>query len=479
MDSGGQGATLVVSFVLAGILGPRAYGLVAMALVYVLFVELVQQQGMQAAVIQRAHLSRGHLDTAFWLVVVSSLLLTAASVGLSGWWSELNRQPDLQPVLVALSALLPIRALAVVQEGVMRRDLRFRGLAGRTLTAVTVGGVAGIVAAVSGLGVWALVIQQLATAAVGCLLLWVVSDWRPGLRFSFRAGRDLLGFSTGSFVSSLGVFVNNKADAILMGLFFGPLAVGIYRLGAKLVDALATLASRPIRSVALPALSQHQDHQGRFDRRLLQLTSVTSWVAIPLLGLLAGSAHTVVALLGPEWEPTVWPLRLLCLVGVARVLVNLDGPMLQAAGHVRVLAVTTWVTAAASAGAFVSVAGVLQSQSVGAQVVGVAATRVAVVGTLVLGLHIWLVRRYTRLSVTELLGTSLPPLAAGFACAVAAAGVDLAAGVWNVPLVVRVLALGAIGVVTAVVVIRPRLQALHSIPATGSGADARGTALHP
>ncbi|WP_380165806.1 lipopolysaccharide biosynthesis protein [Jannaschia sp. R86511] len=472
MDAGGQVATLAVSVVLAAVLGPAAYGLVAMALVYVMFIQLIQQQGMQAAVIQRADLDERHKSTAFWLVLVTSLVLTGLSVLLAGWWSAVNRTPELEPILVALSALLPIRALSTVQEAVVRRSMRFRALAVRTLVSVLLGGAAGLWAAFAGLGAWALVVQQLVTAALGCILLWSVSHWRPRLTFSGTAARELFGFSTGSFVSSIGVFVNNKADALLIGIFFGPLVVGLYRFAARLVETLLAVAVRPVQSVALPGLSQHQHDQVAFDRRSLQLRAASGWLALPALGLLMGSAPIVVELLGEEWSSAVWPLRLLCLVGMIRVLVTLDGPMLQARGRVHVQAAATWVAALASAGSFTVAALLLRDSGVVAQATGVAAARLAVYGVVVLAIHVWLVRRVSRTRWRTVLACYAPAAATAVLCFVAATTVQVVGDRVGWSLLVDVLLVAGLGVLALTVVLhqnRTVLQTLRNRPGERTG----------
>ena len=86
----------------------------------------------------------------------------------------------------------------------------------------------GLVLALNGAGVWALVAQQLVIEFSSVVLIWALSDWRPHLRFSMRHARELLPFSSGVFLSNLGGFLGQRVDALLMGIFFGPVAVGIY-----------------------------------------------------------------------------------------------------------------------------------------------------------------------------------------------------------------------------------------------------------
>ncbi|WP_276320721.1 lipopolysaccharide biosynthesis protein [Phytoactinopolyspora endophytica] len=413
MDGGGQILTLVVSFILAGLLGPRTYGVVAMALVYIAFVQMIQRQGMGSAIIQRKELTGRHLDTAFWLVLVVSAVLTSVSVVFAGWWAGVNDLPELKPIIIALSILIVIEALTTVQQALLTRHMKFRGLAARRLIGVGAGGALGIVGALIGWGAWAIVAQQLTTATVSLVVLWAVSGWRPRLRFSRSAARDLLGFSTGSFLSSVAIFANNRADVLLVGLFFGPLVVGVYQLASRLIDMVVTIASRPIQTVALPELSPYQDDPAEFARRLRRLMRVSAIVALPVLGIVAACADPLIGLLGNEWNDAVVVLQVLSIVGVIRIVIVIDGPLLQALGRPFVQAGITWITAGVSVGTFTVAGLVLANMSEDRQALFIAISRATIYGLLIVAIHVALVRRYTSLTIRDSLSPYLVPLAAG------------------------------------------------------------------
>src|SRR5262245_24855404 len=123
MNSGQRAIGMVATFVLAALLGPHAFGVVSMALVVVIFMQVFVEQGMSTAVVQRDELKRAHLDAAFWMTVVWCLLLAAAVVGLSGWWAGVNDEPELTDVMRVLAILLPIWGLSVVQTAVLTRKM--------------------------------------------------------------------------------------------------------------------------------------------------------------------------------------------------------------------------------------------------------------------------------------------------------------------------------------------------------------------
>jgi teichuronic acid exporter len=466
MVAGQQGVTALVSFVLAAILGPSSFGTVAMASVYILFIQMLLQQAIPA-IIQRKDLEPEHIDSAFWLVMAATVVITGLSVALSGVWAAVNRTPDLQPIIVVLSLLVPLQGLVVVQEAVLRRSMDFRSLALRSLAAAALGGVVGIAMALRGAGTWALVGQQLSTGVVGTVVLWSVSPWRPRLRFSRAHARDLAGFSVGSSLASLAAFVNVRSDVVLIGLFFGAFAVGLYRLASRFTEIFVDFLSRSMQQVAFPELSLLQADTGAFARRMRDIMSQSSLLTLPALGILAGCAEPILRLFGPEWAGASEALQILCLVAGVRALTLISSAGLQAIGRPHVLAILSWLAAALSAGALVGAGLALRDSSVTDQVLGMAASRaiayVAVIGPItVVAIH-----RCCGVSPRSLLGTIYSPALVGIAAALTGAlwtgaGLD---GSWSPPA-----ALAATGALSGSVVLG--LVALINRPALVSAGQA-------
>lgn len=414
MEGGRQVVSLATMLVLARLLGPAAFGVAALAMVYVLFIRMLLSQGLSAAIIQRKDLDPRHLDAAFWLVLAASAALTAASVGLAGWWASLNNSPELRGVVIALSLLIPVQALVIVQEAILRRNMDFRSLAVRTNVSTLAGGGVAIVAALAGAGVWALVLQQLVTEVLGLLLLWKLSAWRPRRRYSGSHARELLGFSTGSFLATIGVFVNNRADTLLVGLFFGPVVVGVYRLASRLAEVVVELTVRALQAAAFPMLSRLQDDLEELGRSTLRVVRVSALLAFPPLAILALSADSVTALLGPEWEAASVPLTVLCLAGGMRALSLFIGPVLQAVGRPHLFAGFTWVSAAASACTLVIAGAMTRSGKTADQLVAMASSRVVVHGFVTV-VSVVLLRRLLRVSMPRLCRAVLPAVAGAVA----------------------------------------------------------------
>lgn len=370
--------TLGVSLVIARLLGPEAFGIIAMATVFVLFIEMFVRQGLVAAIVQRPQLTGLHLDTAFWITAATVTALVPVTVALSGWWARVNDMPPLQPVIMVLSSLLLFKGLGVVQEAQIRRKMDFRLLAVRTNTAVLLGGLSGIASALLGAGLWALVVQQLVTAAIELVLIWQMSDWRPRRRFERKCATELLSFSARSALAALGNFVNLRSDALLIGLFFGPVVVGLYRMAVRFIDLSLELAAGALQAVFLPELARFADDREAFNDRTVEVVRIGSLLAVPILGALAASSDPLIALVGEEWEPAAAALRVLCILAAVQAMSMFLGPILQAAGRPGVLAWLTWTSAVLSSLTFVASGLLLGGYSIERQVVLLAAIRTAV-----------------------------------------------------------------------------------------------------
>lgn len=424
LTAGRIGSSILVTFLLARLLGPSEFGLVAMATVFITVAQTLIQQGLVSAIVQRDRLTPEHLDGAFVVLVLAGLVIGGLTAAASPLWALANRAPELTAICVALSPLVLLQGLSIVPEAVLRRELRFRAVAIRTLLASLLSGAVGVALALAGAGIWALVAQQLVNALVGLVVLWTVCPWRPSRRPRLSGIRDLLVFSAHSANAGLGLMLSSKADIIFTGLFFGPVATGIYRLAARLPDMLVDVTVRSLQQVALPSLSRLQRDRAALAAQLNQLQHLGALAGLPVLGILAAAAGPLVTLLGPQWAGTEVPLRLLCLYGAVNVYGVLLGPALQAIGQPGKLAAILWTR---------GVLGVATLAAVGTLLTGYGdvaeATAVALAGVgmqvVVTALAVYVaVRRAAGASIAAFLVPTLPAVLAAVAAALVPLPVD-------------------------------------------------------
>jgi O-antigen/teichoic acid export membrane protein len=417
---GEKGLTALFTFVLASLLGPRDFGTVAMAMIYISFIQMFLDQGLVAALIQRKDLQREHLDSVFWLDVVLCLFLMGFSIALSPWWARVNHLPELSRVISVLSVCILLEGLDVVQRAVLQREMDFKNLFLRSNLSVVVGGIVGLGMAFRGFGVWSIVGQRISQDLVALVTLWSLSHWRPGWRFSRQGLRDLLGFSTSSFVGKLGTFANNQADALLLGIFFGPIAVGLYRLAHRLMTTVLDTTTNSLQVISLPEFSRNQDRPDDLRKSVLRCLHMSSILTIPALAGLAALSAPLMATLGTRWLPAAAPLQILCLVGMASSLTNFTGPLMQALGRPLQMSLLTWASTVVSISGLAIAAVFLQGVPISKQVIGIAAVRLLIVAFIAAPVFLLVLMRMSKLHVREMCATILPALlaASGIAAAI-------------------------------------------------------------
>jgi len=419
MTSGEKGIYALVTFVLASILGPSDFGTVAMAMVYILFIQMFLEQGLTVALIQRKDLDSKHFDSVFWMVMAFSLALVGVSVGLSGWWAKANHLPALASIIRWLSASILIEALAVVQKAVLLRDMDFKSLSLRSNGAAALGGAVGIGMALGGLGVWALVGQKLGEDIAALALLWKVSHWRPRFQFSLRHLKQLLGFSIAQLFTKVAVFTNRYSTALVLGLFFGPVTVGLYRLAEKLVGIVIDFGTTPLQFAAFPQFSRFQDNPGALRQSVLTCLRLGSILTVPALAGLAAVGSPLMAVMGEKWAPAANALRILCVLGMVEVFMRFAETLLPAVSRPHHLATLKWVQCVVTVGLLVVMSLVLKGSTVGREVVGIALAQFAAGGLLFGPLLIFFLMRLSGLSSKVLVSTIWP----SFLAAAAAAGI--------------------------------------------------------
>jgi O-antigen/teichoic acid export membrane protein len=350
---GYQLATLAVFAVLARLVAPEAFGLIAMATVFTSVLKVAADQGMADAIIQRPEIDDEHINGAFWLSVALGVALTVVLAAASPVIAMLFHDAALGPVLAALSLTLTISGLSTVQRALLTRTFAFASLTLRSLVSVVVGGVAGIVAAVLGAGVWSLVVQTLTVEVVAVITLWVASSWRPHLSFSWPHVKELLPFGAHIVGFRALRLANTQSDNFMIGLFLGPTPLGFYVVAYRVLRLLNNMCTAVIGSVAFPTFSRVQHHDERVRRLYYRTMRLAALVTFPtFLGLVVTAPEVTRLMFGSGWGESIPVMRMLGVAGLATSIGFLNPTVLKALGKPSWRVVLMGVTAVAQVAAF-------------------------------------------------------------------------------------------------------------------------------
>ncbi len=323
----------VVFIVLARLLDPSDFGLIAMASVFTALMAVLIDLGIPSALIQRAKLDPEHLDTGFWMgAAIGASLLVAGLLAapLIAWMFD---EPRLAGVVRLLSVNFVFVGLSGTATAVLKRGMQFKLLAIRSISASLVGGVVGITMAVMQFGAYSLVGQRLAETLTQLALLWIACPWRPSMRFSPGHGRDLLSFGLNVLGTRVMNFFSRRSDDFLIGFFLGSVALGYYVVAYRLIRIVLEVLTKSLSSVLLPALSRLQHDRGRLREAYLRALRLLAMVTVPVfagIGVLA--PNLVIALFGDAWRPSINVTRILSVAGLLQALFFLNAPTMKAIG---------------------------------------------------------------------------------------------------------------------------------------------------
>lgn len=331
---GTQGLQLGLGILLARLLSPEAFGLIAMIAVFTGFATLFIDMGFGAALIHKQDVTPQHYDAVFWLNVAMGAALTGFFSLVAPLVARFYREPILLPLTILLASNFLIGSLGIVHAVRLKKMLVFRRLAVIDLTAVVLSGVVGIGMALAGQGVWSLAIQSVLATTITAMLLWIKADWRPSLGVSKEAIADLWSFSANLLGFNALNYWFRHADDLLVGRFLGTAPLGIYSKAYGIMLLPLKTISHTLSQVLFPALSTIQADIPRVASIYLKMIRSVALVAFPfMLGLLAVADHFVLGLLGPQWADMIPVLRLFCLAGLVQSILTLNGSLYQSQGR--------------------------------------------------------------------------------------------------------------------------------------------------
>jgi O-antigen/teichoic acid export membrane protein len=312
--------------VLARLLTPQDFGLIAMVTAVTGFVAMFKDMGLSMATIQKAEINHAQISTLFWINVILSLgimLVTALLAPAIAWFYG---EPRLTWITLALAGTFIFGGLTVQHQALLRRQMRFSALAVVEIISMSVGIVVGIIAAWSGASYWSLVLMQVITVIANAIAVWVACGWRPGLP-KFRSGVQAMLAFGGSLAgfNVMNYFARNL-DNVLIGWHWGSGQLGLYSKAYNLLLLPLRQINTPISNVAIPGLSSLQNQPERFRSYYIKTLSLVTFFTMPLAIVLAVLSKEIVQIiLGPQWAPASNIFRFLAISILVQPICNTSG----------------------------------------------------------------------------------------------------------------------------------------------------------
>lgn len=314
---GTQGLRLVFKLILAKLLLPEHYGIIGMATVFISFVEVVSEMGMNSALIQKkkSDLSPAYFDTAFWanlfISVIGYVIIVIAVAPFAAWFYEEEILTQLIPIL-AISVI--INSFYVMPKVILSRKMDFKPQAFIEISAAAASGIVAVILAYLGYGVWALAFNAILISLTSSVLYFFKVRWIPQLRFDVEAFKDLFHFGSKVLVEHIFSFFTLNIDYILIGKFIGGAALGAYTLAFILTNSFMKQIVKILNKVLYPAYSSMQNNREKIGYYYLRLAKLNNLFMAPIMLLFFVLADSVILVgFGEEWRNAIFPLRMLAL----------------------------------------------------------------------------------------------------------------------------------------------------------------------
>ena len=332
------GMQLIGMVVLARLLPPSEYGLMAMATVVINFAYLLRDMGTAAAVVQKENLTEDTTNTVFWLNVGLGLTLGIALVALSPLIADGFRSPRLIPVLWVLALVFPVTSIAAVHQALLERKSSFKLLARIEIVSSLVGLAVALALAYANFGVFSLAYQTLAAALLSSIQIWIASRWLPKARWSNTEFKAIWRFS-GNFTGFTFInFFARNADSMIIGRVLGAVSLGIYSQAYKLMmfplQSMTSVANRAL----FPVMSRQQNDREQMAKLYLRALRLIATVTAPLMaGLWVLREPFVEIALGKKWSEVAIIIYWLAPVGFIQSLTSTTGTVFMSNGRTDLL----------------------------------------------------------------------------------------------------------------------------------------------
>lgn len=311
---GAQAVAFIVNIIIARLLSPEDYGVVALAAVMISILDAIGDGGIKSSLIQKDHVENVDYSTAFFFRLGIGVILYVVLFCIAPFIAAFYNNNELVPIIRVLSVMLITAGLRAIPEAYIIRRLQMKLFFFSTLIGTILSAFVGIWMAFHGFGVWALVAQHLTNTVIDSLILFLASEWRLTAELSVPRMKTLSRFGWKIMVTSLVATIYDNLRQLLIGKFHSPASLGYYNKGEQLPNIVTLNVNSPLQTVLYPALSSSQHDAVKMRSMLQRSIEVCAYCMAPLMGGLAVIAPQAVRfLLTDKWLPCVPFVRVFCV----------------------------------------------------------------------------------------------------------------------------------------------------------------------
>ena len=329
-----QGVTFLLELIIARLVGPENYGLIAMLAIFMAVSQVFIDGGFSSALIQRQDRNEKDFSTVFYINVGISVITYLLLFFAAPWIASFFNQPILEPITRIYSINLVLNSLVAVHKTKLTIDVNFKTQTKISLLSAVLSGLLGVVLAWLGWGVWALVWQVLAAAVLNVAFSLYFVRWLPRERFSGDSFRKLFAFGSKLLAATLISSLYSRIYDLVIGKRFSSASLGLYSRADKFNQFASTNISGILARVSFPVLSEIQDDDSRLLSVYKKYMQMSALVVFPLILGMCGVARPMIhALLGTEWDGCVTMLQVLCFAYIWDCVIMVNLNLIYVKGH--------------------------------------------------------------------------------------------------------------------------------------------------
>lgn len=329
-----QGISFILSIILARLLLPEEYGIIAIVLVFINLANVFVSNGFGEALVQKKNADNTDFSTAFYCSLAVAVVLYVALFLAAPLIAKIYRYNDLILVLRVLSLKIIISSVSTIQHAYVSRKMIFKRFFFSTIGGTLVSAVVGIGMAYAGLGVWALVAQYLVNTVIDTVILFITIPWRPSLSFSTQAAKRIVSYGWKITASALINTGYSELRNLVIGGFYTTTDLAFYNRGNQFPSLVITNIDTAIGKVVFPAMAQSNDDKIRLKAVSRRAMKTTSYLIFPLLiGLMAIARPLVMILLTEKWEPCIFFLQVGCIFFMCQPIQTTNWQIIKAVGR--------------------------------------------------------------------------------------------------------------------------------------------------
>lgn len=310
---GVQGVQFVLQIILARLLSPEHYGVLSIMIIFTTLANVFIQTGFNTALIQNKDVDDDDYSSVFWVSILIAVVLYAVLFFTAPFIAEFYNMPSITTPFRVLALMLFPGAINSIQLAKISRELNFKKVFVSNLGAIIVSGVAGIIVAYLGGGIWALVVQTLLNILTACVVMLFTVKWRPRFVCNLSRIRILLSFGWKILVSCLIDTLYQDLSSLVIGKKYDGGTLGHFNRGKQFPQFIITSATSAVQSVMLPAMAAEQDNPNKVKLIMRRSLSMSAYISFPIMaGLAAVSPALISLLLTDKWLPCVPYVQIFC-----------------------------------------------------------------------------------------------------------------------------------------------------------------------